>query len=195
MSATPDWILVVTGLAAGVIGSVITTYGAQTRERREIRVHARDDLQTVENLATDPNTTKEEMAAALNKLEASAMIAGLPETLTAVYRGARWKYWEQFREKPSHFALIAQPTTDNDVEWTTTASVAWQAAQLLAAATWHPRRGALYRLYRARRLTRLLRAGVRGSGVVSVDVRRILKDRERETIKEAKKLRKVGRAL
>src|SRR5436305_5376134 len=35
MSTTPDWLLIATGLGAGVVGSVITTYGTQTRERRQ----------------------------------------------------------------------------------------------------------------------------------------------------------------
>jgi uncharacterized membrane protein len=50
MSTTPDWLLIVTGLGAGVVGSVITTYGTQTRERRQARAQSREAIRQVQNL-------------------------------------------------------------------------------------------------------------------------------------------------
>jgi hypothetical protein len=46
-----DWApIILTALGSGALGSIITTYGTQTRERRQARTQARDAIRRVENL-------------------------------------------------------------------------------------------------------------------------------------------------
>ena len=54
MRATPDWLLTVTGLGAGVAGSVITLYGTQTRERRQARAQSREAIREVQKPHRQP---------------------------------------------------------------------------------------------------------------------------------------------
>jgi hypothetical protein len=74
MSTTPDWLLIVTGLGAGVAGSVITTYGTQTRERRQARAQTREAIRQLQNLFVS-QPTHEQLTAALDNLETSAIEA------------------------------------------------------------------------------------------------------------------------
>lgn len=86
MSNVPAWLLVITGLGSGFLGSVITTYGTQTRERRQARATARDALRHAEGIhdrsvryvggKIEPSF--QQLTDALNEFETAAMLAGLP---------------------------------------------------------------------------------------------------------------------
>ena len=90
MSSGPSgWFpLILTTLGAGATGAVISTYGTQTRERRQARAAAREALRNVENLTPSPDT-REQVAAALDAFDTSAMLAGLPRKVTVLHREAR----------------------------------------------------------------------------------------------------------
>jgi hypothetical protein len=85
----PSWVtLIFTTLGAGAVGSIITTYGSQTRERRAARAQARDCLRRAVNLARTLNPLHADITAALDELDTSAMIAGLPRGLVDLHREA-----------------------------------------------------------------------------------------------------------
>jgi hypothetical protein len=70
-----DWVpIVIAAIGSGAVGSVITAYGTQTRERRQARAQAREAIRQVQNL-TYPLRTQEQVDAALDNLETSAMLA------------------------------------------------------------------------------------------------------------------------
>jgi hypothetical protein len=81
MTDPSGWLaLVLTTLGAGVIGSIITTYGSQGRVRREARSQALSVLQRIET-ARLSRTVGEGFAYDRNEfaaLEAACMVAGVP---------------------------------------------------------------------------------------------------------------------
>lgn len=84
-----DWMpIVIAAIGSGALGSVITAYGTQTRERRQARAAAREALRNVEKL-TPSSTTREQITAALDAFDTSAMRARLPRKLTALHHEAR----------------------------------------------------------------------------------------------------------
>jgi hypothetical protein len=94
LTGMTDWVpIVIAAIGSGALGSVITAYGTQTRERRQARTQAREAIRQVQNL-THPLRTQEQVDAALASLETSAMLAGLPKKLTALNRQALWIHWQ-----------------------------------------------------------------------------------------------------
>jgi hypothetical protein len=92
MSNVPAWLLVVTGLGGGAVGTIITTYGTQTYQRREARAAGRETLRYAEDLAYVQSEHKD-IKATLARLETSAMLAGLPRKLTELHREGRMRHW------------------------------------------------------------------------------------------------------
>jgi len=89
-----DWVpLLLTTLGAGAAGAIITTYGAQASDRRAARAKARECLSKAENLSEGGDISHEEITAAMDELEISAMIARLPRTLVDLHRVARVRLW------------------------------------------------------------------------------------------------------
>lgn len=183
MSNVPDWLLVVTGLGGGVAGAVVTTYGTQTKERRQTRAQARNAIRIAENLAYR-TPAHLEITAALARLETSAMLAGLSRGLTELHREARMRHW--VLTGPAH---ADDPERLTKKETVTSGRVAHQSAELLVRATWHPWVTAPYRWYRTRRLVRLLDAGMPARARFDRDRRSNLRRWERETIRQGKNAR------
>lgn len=83
-----DWVpIVLTALGSGALGSIITTYGTQTRERRQARAQAREAIRQVQKLMFQV-PTHEQLTAALDNLETSAILARLPKRLTGLNSAA-----------------------------------------------------------------------------------------------------------
>ena len=118
----------------------------------------------------------------MDDLESAAMIAGLPRSLVDLHRIARVRSWAA-----SHAAAPGQDGLARDPAAVTCARVGLQAAQLLAAASWHPWRGALYRWHRTRRLRKVLHAGMPTRIQLDTSDRRSLRKWERETIRAGKR--------
>ena len=79
-----DWApIIFAALGSGALGSIITIYGTQTRERVQARAQAREAIRQVQNF-TFPLPTHEQLTAALDQLETSAMLARLPKQLTGL---------------------------------------------------------------------------------------------------------------
>ena len=192
-----NWVaLIFTTLGAGAVGALITTYGTQTRARLQARATAREAIRQAENLGkTPPTVAYQAITAALDNLEISAMIAGLPRPLTELYRETRMRHWV-LASGSLHpdIALIDGDVGSTDGEGTeliTCLRVAHQAAQLLTAATWHPWRSTPRRWYRTRRLHAVLDAGMPVRAQLEHDARANLRRWERQTIRDAKRQRQM----
>jgi hypothetical protein len=85
MSSIPSgWLpFLFTTLGAGVVGAVITTYGAQRRIRRETRSRALETLERIEaaRYARGVNEVFSHDHEAFAELEARCMVAGVPRRL------------------------------------------------------------------------------------------------------------------
>ncbi len=178
-----SWVpLVLTTLGAGAVGSIITTYGAQASDRRAARAKARESLTKAENLSKGSDVTHEQITAAMDELEISAMIARLPRALVDLHRVARVRLWAARLAAPrGEDPILTDPAAIASVR------VGVEAGQLLSAAMWHPWLTAPYRWYRTRRLTKLLAAGM---PMHSASVRVFHQNNrkwEREMIRKAKR--------
>jgi hypothetical protein len=199
MSGTPSgWApLLLTTLGGGVLGSVVATYGAQARDRRQARAQAREAMRRAEKVAM--TGTGEELDAALEDLETSAMLARLPKNLIDLYSEAR-RYAAHFsrtidigdinKTKPEE---IAEETKRQMVDEAkrqmarmTSANIAGEAARLFASATWHPWYGAPRRWHRVRRL-RFALAGNGPQFRIAPEAKRMLRQWEREDIRRGKR--------
>lgn len=188
MTSIPDWLLILTGLGGGVVGSVITTYGTQTRQRREARSAAREAIRYAEDLFLHQPEHRD-ITAALARLENSAMLVGLPRRLTELHREARMRFWV-IRTVP----VTGDPEaiSQHQSEGLVSGRVSAQAAKLLVGATWHPWAGAIYRWHRTRKLAQLLDAGMPVRAQLDRERRSDLRKWERDTIRQAKKAQENG---
>jgi hypothetical protein len=152
-----DWVpIVIAAIGSGALSSVITAYGTQTRERRQARAQAREAIRQVQNL-TYPLPTQEQVGRALDNLETSAMLAGLPKKLTALNRQALWIHWQIT-------GSYANPNPPDDAEAAGQVSdlafaadhITSDTTQLLIDATWHPVLSAPRRWWRTRRLSAVM---------------------------------------
>jgi hypothetical protein len=107
--------IILTALGSGALGSIITTYGTQTRERRQARAQAREAIRQVQNL-TVPVPTHEQLTTALDNLETSAMLARLPRRLTGLNREALYIR----RDVMASVSEADHPTTQNPPTCTAT---------------------------------------------------------------------------
>ena len=176
--------LILTTLGGGAVGSLITTYAAQSTDRRTARAKARADLTTAENLSKSSGTgeiSHNQITAAMDDLDISAMIARLPRDLVALHRIARVRLWAA-----RYAASPGEDPTARDPAAITSARVGIEAGQLLSAAMWHPWLTAPYRWRRTRQLTRLLDAGRPGHSQSIKHSRQNRKQWERDLLKKAK---------
>jgi hypothetical protein len=174
--------IILTALGSGALGSIITTYGTQTRERRQARTQARDAIRRVQNL-TFPVPTREQLTVGLDNLETSAMLARLPKKLTSLNREALYIRRDSMASvsetEPSAAPQVS--AYDSDLAFASD-HIAAETLRLLIDATWHPILGAPYRWWRTRQLARVMATHPR-PGPRSRDKRRW----ERETIRKAKR--------
>jgi hypothetical protein len=153
-----NWVLVLlAALGSGALGSVVTTYGTQARERRAARGEARSCLLRVEQLARRTDTSQDyhgRLLAVLDDLEGAMLIAALPQYLATFYRDVRLlSYATQATEPPEE---RRKPRS----HWVVSSRVAHQTALLLARSIWYPWLSAPTRRWRIHRLRRTLDAGM-----------------------------------
>jgi hypothetical protein len=191
-STATDWItLLLTTLGGGAVGSVVTTYGAQTRERRQARAEARGAVKIAEKAVSIEDD--EELEAALEDLATKAMLAGLPRFLVDLYSESKRSYIWGLRQGRK------ETDKENMDAWLTTAMdcrrVADETARLFVDATWHPWLGFVYRRYRARKLRFMLK----GTSPFTEGhlrqyehrLRQYVHNRDRELIQRAKRARRA----
>jgi|SRR6185437_13989957 len=128
-----------------------------------------------------PVPTFEQLAAALDNLETTAMLAGLSQKLVTLHSDALFTMRDGL-------ASVNNPPPD-DPEVSSARSemmfaadhIAGQTTKLLVDATWHPILGAPYRWWRTRQLSRLSATRPRPG-----PDRRGIRRWERKTIRESK---------
>jgi len=189
-----DWPpIILTAIGSGAVGSIITTYGTQTRERRQARAQAREAIRQVQNSAY-PVPTQEQLTATLDNLETSAMLAGLPKNLIAINREAIY-----IRRGVMESVATASPPDDpslaasnSDLAFAAD-HIAGETLQLLVDATWHPILSAPYRWWRTRHLARVMDTRPR-PGPRQRDKRRWERQHIRKAKRELKQRRRALRA-
>jgi hypothetical protein len=154
MSSGPTgWLpLILTTFGAGVAGSLIATYGGQSRERRKARSEAMASLQKLETARlTRPvikgfNYDDQDMA----ELSARCILAGVPQYLVSLYQFAN--------EAPRYLGTPhdgpARPSVElafDEAREMLASALIEDAAVLLARALWHPWLSAFFRRRRARK--------------------------------------------
>lgn len=124
----------------GLVGSVVTTYGTQTRERCQARTEVRGALNRADNAVSVEDD--EELDAALEDLATKAMLAALPRFLVDLYSWSKRAYifylrraHEKTNTESERGALLA---TAMDFR-----RVANEMAKLFMDATWHPGSGSI----------------------------------------------------
>jgi hypothetical protein len=155
MSSPVGWLpLVFTTLGGGVVGSLITTYGSQARDRRAARCEAMASIQCFE-LARGRKTPPEIFECdndSLIEVETRCLLAGIPRYLVDLYK--------MLNQAPSQLRKTSDSDSDIDEEEAlgilVTHEAITHAAGLLASAIWHPWLTAPSRRWRAWRLRRLV---------------------------------------
>jgi hypothetical protein len=187
--------LAFTTLGGGTVGSIITAYGSQFRQRRQARSDARQAIRKADRLAADPpRTPRPDFTAALDALDTAAMLAGLSRGLTELHREACERHWvlaiDHWMRTEAPRPIGTPPlegSTDHQVTevlecWRT----AHRAASLLADATWHPWASAPYRWYQTRRLSRALGVAIPKHAELDRNGESSSPKRERDAIGAAK---------
>jgi hypothetical protein len=154
MLCAVNWLLVVIpALASGILGSIVTTYGTQARERRAARTAVRTQLQLTEQLGRRPYSPegRDRLAAALEQMEDAALMAALPHYLISFYSRMRLRAYETIP--------TATPggTYDPRSRRVVSLRLASSTAVLMVQALWHPWLSRLTRNWRMRRLRHILR--------------------------------------
>jgi len=172
-----NWVLVIlAALGSGALGSVVTAYGPQARERRAARGEARACAVRVEQFARHANTSPgyhAQLVAALDALDSAMLMAGLPQYLARFYAEVRLlAYATQFSEPPEE---RRKPGS----HWIVSTRVAHQTAGVLDRAIWRPWLSAPTRRWRIRRLRRTLDAGMPARASMQRSVRSNLRSWEK----------------
>jgi hypothetical protein len=148
-----DWVpLLITGLGAGVLGSVITTYGSQARERRDARKEALRSLADADRAAGQASSDRAAILDAGRAVGTAAHLAGVPmyvvDTYLLAYDAAR-----DDRLKWAPPRVTAHDPASVGIH------LYREATELLTRVLWHPLLTLPVRRYRSRRIRRCL-AGV-----------------------------------
>src|SRR2546423_11175370 len=107
------WItLLLTVFGAGATGAVITTFGGQSRDRREARARVRTTLATAERLCQTLDTSPDAARQAIFDVENAAFMAAVPSRVIAIYRDARLAdYLALKSRKESRFVRPSEDVT------------------------------------------------------------------------------------
>jgi hypothetical protein len=147
MSSGPvGWLpLVFTTLGAGIVGSVIATYGGQARARRKARSKVVACLQKLEIARLTRETTDglDYDQHKMGELRALCVLAGVPQYLMNLYQAAN----EGPKGPARTHTANASPEEVKLSEMTDTlgVSLAGQAALVLVWTVWHPWLSLLFR--------------------------------------------------
>ena len=142
-----NWVLVIApAVASGALGSIVTTYGSQARERREARAKVRACLLQAEWLALSPEPDPDKLRAALDEVEVTMLTASVPYYVILFYRAAR--KWANSAYMDKSGGEEYKPTA----LWVVSARIAEAATSLALQVIWHPWLTAPTRRWRVRRL-------------------------------------------
>lgn len=154
---TPEWVVVTAAVASGILGSIVTVYGTQAKERRAARTEVRRYFQRVEQLARHREPSQQYYAilvASLDDLEGAMLAAGMPRHLAEFYRRI------QLLAYATHFTTPPEDLDKPTAHWLIAARVAHRTADLLADTIWHPWLSTPTRRLRMRKLQLILDKGM-----------------------------------
>lgn len=149
--------MVASAVASGVLGSVVTVYGTQAKERRAARTEVRRYFQRVEQLSRHKDTSQKyygQLLSSLDDLEGAMLAAGMPRHLAAFYRKI------QLLAYATHTTATPEDRDKPGAHWLIAARVAHRAADLLADTIWHPWLSAPTRRLRLRKLQLIIDKGM-----------------------------------
>lgn len=147
-----DWVLVlVASLGGGAVGSVITTYGSQARERRDARKEALARLADADRVAGQASSDRAAILDAGRAVGPAAHLAGVPmyvvDTYLLAYDAARN---DELKWSPPRIAPHDPPSVG--------VHLYREATELLTKTLWHPLLTIPVRRYRSKRIRRFLAA-------------------------------------
>jgi hypothetical protein len=122
--------LVITTLGAGAAGAVITTYGAQSRDRRAARAEVRAQLLRAEKAARNPDAPIDELYAAIGNLNRAAFVAATPRRIIELYAHAT--------VTARLVSLAVQRRGPDAGHYDIASAAAYAAGDLLVNVLWHP---------------------------------------------------------
>jgi hypothetical protein len=159
VSSSTGWVsLIVTTLAGGVVGSLVTTYATQSRARLDARNALREEVRKTEALKPRTpgmgNAGHAALRAQLAVVERAAQMAGVPRSFAELYREALLFGWVLNTTRDP------QAPPEDDAPRVVYGRVGHSAAGLLLSCAWHPWRARLWGWYQVRRFGFVLR-GVR----------------------------------
>src|SRR5262249_479056 len=144
--------LLITTLGAGAAGAIITTYGTQSRDRRNARAEVRARLNHVARLAVNRETPHDQLRSAFREVEDAAFIAAVPQLVVDVYRDAREGGVGVSEARERHEA-------DGAIDTVVTVC-AGLARGLFIRVLWHPWLMLPVQRMRARQIRKLLDSGL-----------------------------------
>ena len=145
-----DWVpLLLTGFGSGVLGSVITTYGSQARERRDARKEALARLAEADRAAGQASNDRAAILDAGRAVGTAALLAGVPMYIVDTYLLA----YEAVRSDRLKWAPAR--VTDQDPQ-SVGIHVYREATGLITKVLWHPWITLPVRRYRSRHIRRFL---------------------------------------
>jgi len=150
VSTMTDWVpILLTGLGSGVLGSVITTYGSQARERHDARKEALARLAEADRAAGQASNDRAAILDAGRTVGTAALLAGVPMYIVDTYLLA----YDAVRSDRLKWA----PTrvTDQDPQ-TVGIYVYREATELITRVLWHPWVTLPIRRHRSRHIRRFL---------------------------------------
>jgi hypothetical protein len=148
-----DWVpILLTGVASGVIGSVITTYGSQARERRDARKEVLARLAEADRTAGQVAVDRAAVLDAGRAVGTAALLAGVPRHLIDTYLLA----YDAVRDDRLKWGT---PRITSNDPMSVGIHLYREATELLTVVLWHPLLTLPVRRYRSRRIRRFL-AGV-----------------------------------
>jgi len=147
MSTVTGWFpWIITTLFGGAVGSLVTTYGSKTGERRSARSRVRTELYRTSSRVFRQD--EDQLSESLNDFEIAAMHAGLPEAWVQLYASVSstlrlsLELQSARPQESQEFRKIMQ-------------FVARELMIVIDAATWHPWRTRLLRWHSVRRYKQL----------------------------------------
>jgi hypothetical protein len=177
-------LIVATSVASGVLGSIVTTYGTQAKERRTVRTEVRTCFQRVEQLTRHKDVSQQYYAlllASLDDLEGAMLAAGMPYYIAAFYRKV------QLLAYATYFTTPPGERDKPTAHWLIAVRVAHRTATILVNAIWHPLLSAPTRRLRVRRLRRILDNGMPERTRMHVENQQSLREWERDILRGSQK--------
>ncbi len=176
----PSWVtLILTTLGAGAIGSIITTFGSQARDRRDARKEVLIRVAEADRISGQAPSDRAAIRSAARAVASTAMLAGVPvhvvDTYLLAYDAVRDPQltWAPQRLSPQDPACVG-------------IHIYREAVELLTNVLWHPLLTLPVRRHRSRHIQRFLTSLLPPGTPILLRRPRGARKWEREAIQAAK---------